>query len=522
MLARVVGLVSLLALLLFLVLSAQLGRLERSGPAQLPVAVDGDVPATLYLPQIDAGRAAFLDPLPRGERPPAVVLMHGFGSDRLGMSVLARRLAGSGYAVLTLDARGHGRNRRPFLRSRGRPDFFFQDLAAAVGFLRRSPLVDGSRVAVMGHSMGAGAVLDFATRDSGIDAAVMIAGGWTLQGPYTPPNALFLYAEGDPERIRSRVRRVAAQVAGVEELELGRTYGDPARGTGLRLVEAPGVDHMSIVWTAGPAAEIIAWLDGAFGLERADLAVPGDPRLGVVAAMFGLMLLVLPGLGAVVGRLAPSGSALPAEGRLQGLLALAVALLATMPLFSVGTPGAILSVEVGDVVVTHLGLVGVVLLVLMALVGADLSSAFAEWPRSLAAAAVALIGLYCLLFPLGVVLHRTTLTPERLLVFAVASAALLPFSLAFQMLLRRGRPLQASGLAILGRAVVLVTLVAGVRFEVLPSVVMLMLPPLAVVFLLFELLTSSIYAASRSPLAIALIDATLLALFVASGMPIRI
>ena len=135
--------------------------------------------------------------------------MHGFASDRLGVSSLARRLAASGYAVLSFDASGHGQNRNPFQRSFGRADVFENDLAAAVSFLRGHPHVDGERIAVMGHSMGAGAALDHATRDSGLDAVVLISGGWTTWGPHTPRNALFIYAAGDPEPIRERSREIA-------------------------------------------------------------------------------------------------------------------------------------------------------------------------------------------------------------------------------------------------------------------------------------------------------------------------
>ena len=55
--------------------------------------------------------------------------------------------------------------------------------------------------------MGAGAALDFATRDSGLDAVVLISGGWSMLGPQRPPNVLFLYAAGDPERIKTRTAR---------------------------------------------------------------------------------------------------------------------------------------------------------------------------------------------------------------------------------------------------------------------------------------------------------------------------
>jgi hypothetical protein len=63
--------------------------------------------------------------------------------------------------------------------------------------------------------------------------------------------------------------------------------------------------------------------------------------------------------------------------------------------------------------------------------------------------------------------------------------------------------------------------VAGVATGILSPVVMLMLPAFVVVFALFELLSASIYAASRNLLTIALIDAALIALVVATAMPLR-
>jgi dienelactone hydrolase len=170
--ARIVTLVSAAALALFLAASVWMARLDRAGPAHAEVMLEGGVPASVYLPAGGEGRSAFFDPPPREARPPAVVVMHGFAGDRLSMSGFSRRLAAAGYAVLAIDARGHGQNRNAFARSWAVADYFFPDLRAAVDFLRAYPFVDGSRIALLGHSMGAGASLDYATRDSGIDAVV--------------------------------------------------------------------------------------------------------------------------------------------------------------------------------------------------------------------------------------------------------------------------------------------------------------------------------------------------------------
>jgi pimeloyl-ACP methyl ester carboxylesterase len=425
--------------------------------------------------------------------------------------------------VLTPDLRGHGENRNPFPGGRARADAFAPEFAAAVDFLRSSALVDGSHIAVMGHSMGAAAALDFATRDSGLDAAVLISGGFAMLGPQRPPNALFLHATGDPARIPERTSRLAAKLAGVAEATLGETYGDFRQGTAVRRVEVPDADHLTIVWSDVALREILAFLDASFRRAAPSALPPADPRGSVVALLGVLMALALPGLGLGLGRLVPSGAPLPAGRRGLGLAALAAALLASLPLAAPGRPGAIVALEVGDVVVIQLGLAGLALLVAVFLRDREaFASLFAAPARSLLGAALGLVAVYMLMQPFGTFVHRITLTPERLAAFAAATAGFLPLALALQALLRRGPPLSAALWSLAGRAAVLSALFLGVRVGVLPPVVLLMLPSLAVIFALAELLASSLYAASRNRLAIAAIDAAWLALGIASSMPIRI
>jgi dienelactone hydrolase len=528
---RSVRVVSAAALAVFLVASAWMGHLERRGPAHGDLLLEGDVPATLYLPRGEGVRA-FADVPPRGERPAAVVLMHGFAGDRLGMSGLARRIARSGHAVLAIDAGGHGENRKPIRNGWVRSDAFAADLAAAVDFLRGSPLVDGMRIALVGHSMGAAAALDFATRDSGIDAVLMISGGWRLEGPYPPPNALFLVAESDPEPIRRRVRELAEQVAGAPieaqsagapVAQTGPTLGRFGSGNAVRLAVVEGANHQSILWDAAAAREIVRWLDGAFGSDRARHEVGDDPRTAAATILAAAFLLLLPGVGQVVARLLPRGPALPGDRRAAGLLAIAGALALAMPLVATGTPAAILSLEVADVVVAHFAIAGVALLLAMGWRRPGLFRGLASGlPWTLLGSTLALLAIHVLTNPLAPVLHRMTLTPERSVVFGLAAAGLLPFTLAFELLLRRGSPLSASLYALAGRALVVLVLLIGVATGILGGVVLFMLPALGAVFVVFEALAVPIHAAARNVLAIAAIEAAWLALVCAATMPIRV
>jgi dienelactone hydrolase len=81
----------------------------------------------------------------------AVVLLHGAGSTRSNVLDEAAVVAGAGFGVLMVDARGHG-------ESGGRAmDFGWYgdlDIAAATSYLATRPEVDRDRIGVVGLSMG--------------------------------------------------------------------------------------------------------------------------------------------------------------------------------------------------------------------------------------------------------------------------------------------------------------------------------------------------------------------------------
>jgi pimeloyl-ACP methyl ester carboxylesterase len=80
---------------------------------------------------------------------PGAVFCHGFGSDHKVMESSAQLLAKKGIATIVFDFRGHG-------RSEGQLDGnFAEDAIDAWGALTGFPEVDSSRVAFIGHSLGA-------------------------------------------------------------------------------------------------------------------------------------------------------------------------------------------------------------------------------------------------------------------------------------------------------------------------------------------------------------------------------
>jgi len=102
---------------------------------------------------------------------PAVVLVHGWDSNRERMFPNARFLHAAGFHTLLFDVRGHGENPPEVLPISGGE--FGADAAAAVAAARSRPEV--TSVGLLGHSMGAvGAVLA-AAFEPGVGALVATA-----------------------------------------------------------------------------------------------------------------------------------------------------------------------------------------------------------------------------------------------------------------------------------------------------------------------------------------------------------
>ena len=460
---KISRIVSIGLAIIFILAVARLDHLDKGGPPHVYVMLPGNEPATMYLP--GPGDPFFTQfPKPAAERPPGVVLIHGFTGDRVLMSGLARRLADNGYGVLAIDVNGHGENRNPFNGSNFDSSSLRANVKAAVDFLRSSQLVDGSRIVVMGHSMGAGAALDYATNDPNLKAAVMISGGWTL-GPVPPKNTLFIFAERDPvDAIQVPSTALAAHLANVPQIALGKSYGDFAQGNAVEAIQMPGLDHVTIVNSPAAAAVIIKWLDSAVGLTRTgDLKLKDARRGSARFALFVFLILLIP-IGRVCGSMVPKWEEdRPGPSGWIGLLILAAVLLAAMPL-SAANPAWFVPVIVGDVQISWFGVAGID----PRRRARDLASARmvprprrrrrGDTRRGFAAFAV----VYVCQVAMSSMLHHLSLSPERLMVMAMATVLTFPFWIGFELLVRRGGVAISTLWASLGRVLILVMMGVGV------------------------------------------------------------
>ncbi len=142
-------------------------RIRESGsPADYGLAFEA-----VRIPTV-RGRSLFgwLLPAPGSDR--TVVVVHGWGSNAELMLPLAAPLQRAGFNVLLYDARNHGNSDADTFSSLPR---FAEDLGKAIAWLKRHHSQRAHRIAVLGHSVGAGAVLFQASRNPDIAAVISIA-----------------------------------------------------------------------------------------------------------------------------------------------------------------------------------------------------------------------------------------------------------------------------------------------------------------------------------------------------------
>jgi len=124
-----------------------------------------------------SGAVEFPEGMKRGERRAAILVLHGFGSNKDSPMVrtVTRMFTSLGYVALRFDMRGCGASEG----ERGRVICLEQveDTKSAFDFLSTTDYVDPKRIAVFGHSFGAAVAVYSAGTDPRL-AACISSGGW--------------------------------------------------------------------------------------------------------------------------------------------------------------------------------------------------------------------------------------------------------------------------------------------------------------------------------------------------------
>lgn len=167
----VITLLATMAIIVIILLAVHIGFraprcVERSSPARYGLCYEDVSIETV------GGKKLFAWWLPTALSEPTLIIVHGWGGNAELMLPLALPLHRAGLNILLLDARNHGRSDSDSYSSLPR---FAEDTGAAVEWVKAQNTDTCRQIVLLGHSVGAAAVLFEASRRNDIAAVISIA-----------------------------------------------------------------------------------------------------------------------------------------------------------------------------------------------------------------------------------------------------------------------------------------------------------------------------------------------------------
>ena len=480
----------------------------------------GATPVTVFRPPAAAA----------GEGPPPVVLIaHGFAGSQQLMQPFAVTLARQGFVAITFDFPGHGRHGQPMRGGLTDPDASLRTLLASMeemGAFARGLAGANGRYAVVGHSMASDIVVRHAQTRPEVQATVgvsLFAPSITADTPGdSPRNLLVVAGAWEPGMMATEALRVVGRVAG-DGATLASTYGSFDAGTARRAVLAPGVEHIGVLYSAATLAETLSWLNAAFGRP-----VAPAPFIDSRGPWLGWLLLGVLALAWSLARCLPVAAPLAAAGsprmpwwQLRGFAPVLLLPPLLTPLLLWPVPTDVLPLLLGDYLVLHFALYGVLTLL-------GLWWLRRPWPavmpgrRVAFAMAAALATAYALLavgLPLDRYVFNVQPTPARWPLMAAMLAGTLPYFLADEWLTRGDGA--ARGAYFASKLCFLLSLVVAIALN--PSrlfFLAIIVPAILLLFVLYGLFSRWTFRRTGHPVVAALANALAFAAFIAVTFPL--
>lgn len=218
-----------------------------------PAVAQDTMEATVVEIEADDGLALVGDyyaPSEENGLAPAVLLLHMLGSNRSAYEPLIPALLEEGYAVLTMDMRGHG-------DTGGSQDWdaALTDVGTMLGWLREQEGVDAEQVAIIGASIGSNVALLGCAADDQCVTVVALSPGLDYRG-VQPEMALLeglaersalLVASHNDGYSADSVTQMFSSATGFVE---ARLYPGGAHGTQLFRNELDSISHLIRAWLA--------------------------------------------------------------------------------------------------------------------------------------------------------------------------------------------------------------------------------------------------------------------------------
>ena len=199
-----------------------------------------------------------------------VIVGHGFTASKESMHLTSLALAESGFVVVSLDFRGHGRSGGSLgTGSRDNTEELTRDILAVKTYLDNRDDVIRDNYGIIGHSMGGRAAFsacvnhDPFTRMVGIAPAV----NHDFIVKDRPQDLLIISAEYDalfPPEINRDIVSVRHDVR-EEDVEYNNIYRQNETTTKITIID--NTDHLTVLWASSTHVEINNWFVASYGMD---------------------------------------------------------------------------------------------------------------------------------------------------------------------------------------------------------------------------------------------------------------
>jgi len=249
------------------------------------------------------GNLFYIAHVPQGEGPkPLAILMHGFGGSSEMMEIMAHELANNGIMAITYDTRGHGKSG---LYLPGDQTDIYNDFLKIVDLASEYD-AKTDKIALVGHSMGAGFAQAIARNDSRIRCLALL--GAQPSSDYLDKNSRVnvLVVNGENDEITSVETGFNAfkNITGIENPVVGETYGSFDDNTAREFYVTSVNDHLTVLYSGDCVQKVVGWVAQFYRIQ--DLSFSNDLRLGVyVLTSILAYVTIFPLVGVIRDRLRP-------------------------------------------------------------------------------------------------------------------------------------------------------------------------------------------------------------------------
>nr|WP_290224852.1 alpha/beta fold hydrolase [Trichocoleus desertorum] len=212
----------------------------------------------LVVRQIERDDVPMLYLAPQNQaRIPGVLIAHGFAGSKQLMLGYGHVLAHAGYGVMLWDFSGHGGSTLP------QRDSLQADLQVAYDALLAQPEIDATRLALLGHSMGSGSVMNAGIQQADRFAATVAISPTGATVTREAPRNLQLQAGSWEGGFIANAERLLERAGGKNE--------NLAAGQGRSLVLIPKAEHITILFRSASHQAALRWLDATFDRQSSSL-----------------------------------------------------------------------------------------------------------------------------------------------------------------------------------------------------------------------------------------------------------